>query len=187
MMKARLIAAFAAALLAQSGVAALLVSVGTPAHAQAKVTAVPNPAAGNAARTNPSAPNPTGLPSRFPAGLPSPQPYPQGLPDVTPPSPATDGTLASQPPGAVLAEPPAGTAVVGGPGVPAAPQSVPSGSSGYSNVQIAASFRRADANLDGELTRAEAQRLTIMPASFEEMDRNKDGILSRWEYEDGLR
>ena len=52
---------------------------------------------------------------------------------------------------------------------------------------MAQSFRAADANLDGEVTRGEAQRLMFMPMSFEEMDRNKDGILSRSEYEDGLR
>jgi hypothetical protein len=73
------------------------------------------------------------------------------------------------------------------PGVPAQAQSVPSGPGPYTALQLAQSFRQADANLDGELTRAEAQRLSIMPFSFEEMDRNKDGILSRSEYEDGVR
>ncbi|MEP6826235.1 MAG: EF-hand domain-containing protein, partial [Ramlibacter sp.] len=72
-------------------------------------------------------------------------------------------------------------------GAPGPAQSVPSGPSPYSAQQLAEAFRAADANLNGELTRAEAQRLSIMPSSFEEMDRNKDGILSRSEFEDGVR
>lgn len=165
--------------------AVLLVLGASAAHAQTKITAVPNTRAPTAAATaNAGAPNP--------AGLASPQRFPQGLPDVTTPNLSSPG---STPPGtpvspsdaAIADQAPSGTAVVGGPGVPAGPQTVPGGPSGYSNVQIAASFRRADANLDGQLTRAEAQRLTIMPATFEEMDRNKDGILTRSEYEDGVR
>jgi hypothetical protein len=57
----------------------------------------------------------------------------------------------------------------------------------YTALQIAQSFIGADANRDGELTRAEARHLTIMPYSFEEMDRNRDGILTRFEYEDAVR
>ena len=57
----------------------------------------------------------------------------------------------------------------------------------YTALQTAQSFLSADGNRDGELTRAEAQRLTIMPYSFEEMDRNHDGILTRFEYEDAMR
>jgi hypothetical protein len=41
----------------------------------------------------------------------------------------------------------------------------------------------ADANGDGQLTRAEAQRLSVMPHSFEDMDQNKDGAVTRAEYE----
>lgn len=45
------------------------------------------------------------------------------------------------------------------------------GAGPYSAVQVAQSFLGADLNRDGELTRAEAQRLMIAPYSFEEMDR----------------
>jgi hypothetical protein len=79
------------------------------------------------------------------------------------------------------------TGVMGGPGVPAAAQGVPAGPGPWSAVDMARSFIGADANRDGDLTRAEATRLSILPISFEEMDRNKDGILSRSEYEDSLR
>ena len=72
-------------------------------------------------------------------------------------------------------------------GVAAARGSAGMGGGPYTALQIAQSFLAADANRDGELTRAEAQRLTIMPYSFEEMDRNHDGILTRSEYEDALR
>jgi len=83
-------------------------------------------------------------------------------------------------------------AVVTVPGVAAAgmaamPQPAQTGAGRYTALQLAQSFRQADTNLDGELTRAEAQRLAIMPASFEDIDRNKDGVLSRSEYEDGVR
>ena len=50
-----------------------------------------------------------------------------------------------------------------------------------------AMFDKADANHDGDLTRAEAHRLSIGTMSFEEMDRNFDGLVSRFEYEDSLR
>jgi hypothetical protein len=75
----------------------------------------------------------------------------------------------------------------GGYGVPAGPQYPAMGAGPYTALQAAQSFIGADANRDGELTRAEAQRLTIMPSTFEEMDRNHDGILTRSEYEDALR
>jgi len=62
-----------------------------------------------------------------------------------------------------------------------------SGGVNYAAVDIARSFLQADVNRDGELTRAEAQLLVIMPYSFEEMDRNRDGIISRFEYSDATR
>jgi hypothetical protein len=62
----------------------------------------------------------------------------------------------------------------GGPALPA---------TRWSPAQIRQSFDRADANNDGQLTRAEAQRLSILPHSFEDMDQNKDGVVTRAEYE----
>jgi hypothetical protein len=131
--------------------------------------------------------NPAGLTSQFPAGLPSPASInPAGLPSsVGTPLPATVGGGRGT----------AGTDVVpqttamgaGGYGVPAGPQYLSGGAAPYTALQIAQSFLAADANRDGELTRAEAQRLSIMPSSFEEMDRDHDGILTRFEYEDGVR
>jgi hypothetical protein len=169
--------------LRHAGAAALAGLLAGGALAQAKVIGQPNTRAPAAAvqaapAVAPGAPAPAGLASTspFPQGLPSPLPAPAGTP---PGAMAQQGTAA---PAAV-----GGTGVAGGPGVPAGAQTVPSGNAGYSTTQIALSFRQADANLDGELTRAEATRLTIMPLSFEEVDRNKDGILSRSEYEDGLR
>jgi hypothetical protein len=49
--------------------------------------------------------------------------------------------------------------------------------------QIRESFEFADGDSNGELTRAEAQQLTIMPLDFEAMDENKDGVVTRAEYE----
>ena len=73
-------------------------------------------------------------------------------------------------------------AVIVQPGAPAAiVQPLPP--SRWTVQQIRQAFELADSDSDGQLTRAEAQRLTIMPRSFEEMDQNKDGILQRAEYE----
>ncbi len=77
---------------------------------------------------------------------------------------------------------------VGGGGLARGPsQTVPGGGAGFSAVDIARSFINADGNRDGELTRSEARRLTLVMQSFEEMDRNYDGVITRGEYEDGLR
>jgi hypothetical protein len=66
--------------------------------------------------------------------------------------------------------------------VPApAPRPLPP--SRWTAVQIRESFDLADADGNGQLTRAEAQNLTIMPRTFEEADLNKDGVLVRSEYE----
>lgn len=76
----------------------------------------------------------------------------------------------------------------GGGGLARGPaQTVPSGGAGFSAVDIARSFINADSNRDGQLTRSEARRLTLVMQSFEEMDRNYDGVITRSEYEDGLR
>jgi len=132
-------------------------------------------------------PNPAGLTSQFPAGLPPPAVNVTGLPaptDTVAPAPVTAGGGR-----AVVTDVAPQTTVMGagGYGVPAGPQYSSMGAAPYTALQIAQSFLAADANRDGELTRAEAQRLTILPATFEEMDRNHDGVLTRSEYEDALR
>jgi hypothetical protein len=89
------------------------------------------------------------------------------------------------------ADPPAAGAVPPAPVAAAAGTLPPSAASGGQPVpatrwtpqQIRESFDRADANADGQLTRAEAQRLAIVPHGFEDMDRNKDGVVTRAEYE----
>lgn len=50
-------------------------------------------------------------------------------------------------------------------------------------AQIRAAFDLADANSDGQLTRGEAARLSLLPLSFEDADRNKDGVLDATEYQ----
>lgn len=161
-----------------------------PAAKRTAPTALPGGTAGFGA-PNPAGlpspmPSPGGLTSRFPAGLPSPLPNPEGLPSLTVPGIASPGTPLGSPPIDAGVVPPQ-TEVMGAGGVPAARQSTGAGSGPYTALQLAQSFLGADANRDGELTRGEAQRLSIMPYSFEEMDRNRDGILSRFEYEDGVR
>ena len=132
-------------------------------------------------------PNPAGLTSQFPAGLPSPLPSPAGLPPPAVPNLASPGTPAGSPPVDTAVVPQTSVLGAGGYGGAAGARAAPTVSSGpYTALQIAQSFLGADANRDGELTRAEAQRLTIVPYSFEEMDRNHDGILTRSEYEDAL-
>lgn len=82
----------------------------------------------------------------------------------------------------------AATTVLGaGPGVRGPGQRAEGGAGGFSATDIARSFFFADGNKDGDLTRAEAARLSISTMSFEEMDRNYDGLISRFEYDDSLR
>lgn len=164
-------------------------------------TAPAGSAATAPAAVAPGAPSPTGLasPTPFPAGLPSPTPFPAGVPSTVIPGAgleasgglAGNGGVALDPSGAAVQEQASAgvpsTGVLGGPGIRAQPQFVPSGPGPYTALQVAQSFITADANRDGDLTRAEAQRLTILPFAFEEMDRNRDGVLSRSEYEDALR
>jgi hypothetical protein len=172
-------------------------STTSPLH----VAAVPQPRAPtNAELAAFAGPNPTGLQSAFPAGLPTPGAgFPEGIPPPPRqkrghgqgsdrwPSDATAPVLAAAAAGRYggAAAGYGGIAV----GAPDSPQlAAGTGRGGaYSVVDVARSFIQADGNRDGELTRAEAQRLAIMPYSFEEMDRNHDGIVTRWEYEDAVR
>jgi len=87
----------------------------------------------------------------------------------------TIGTVGAQtlPPSAPP-PPPAPQAVPGNPPLPAARWTV---------AQIREAFDLADTDSNGELSRAEAQRLAVLPLSFEDMDQNKDGVLTRAEYE----
>ena len=181
--------------------AAALVCWAVAAQAQTahrSVAITRQPAAPAAAATN-GAPNaaglsssssvgsPAGLTSQFPAGLPSTSPFPAGLPPVTTPNLSAGRPTAPVDSTATSSIQVPNTSVAGGPGVPASRMTPGAGGGGYTAQQIAASFLGADLNRDGELTRAEAQRLTIMPYSFEEMDANHDGVITRFEYEDGVR
>ncbi|MES3001655.1 MAG: hypothetical protein V4787_13260 [Pseudomonadota bacterium] len=178
-------------------VAALLAGTWANAQTNRSVRVAPAPApaansgAGAAAAKSFGMPNPSGLQSQFPGGLPSPSANPGGLPDPTIPNVSVPGVAAGSPvvdPGVAQGYPAAGGGgggyVVGGVAgrTTAAPVQ-----GGYTAMQIAGSFIGADANRDGDLTRAEAQRLTVAPYSFEEMDANHDDVLSRSEYENALR
>lgn len=166
-------------------------------------TTAPRP---NSTTTAPSAPNPAGLRPIFPAGISSgsgaavsSDPIAARTSPIAPAGSATPPTTANPNlPPAELPSPDGNftgivtnvpnTAVLGaGATVPGPAQRTTSGAGGFSAVDIARSFFFADANHDGDLTRAEARRLSIGTMSFEEMDRNFDGQISRFEYEDSLR
>lgn len=69
------------------------------------------------------------------------------------------------------------------PVVPAAAAAQPLPPHRWTAQQIREAFELADSDSNGELTRAEIQRVAIMPRSFEDMDQNKDGVVTRAEYE----
>lgn len=162
------------------------------------------PAPSAAARAAQAAPNPAGLRPVVPAGISSgsgaavsSDPVTAGASPIVPGTPPANGTgngnvvgggggvPTELPPGGVVPN----TAVLGAGGVVAGPGQYPGGqgSSSFSAADEARSFFFADANKDGELTRAEASRLSIATMSFEQMDRNFDGIISRFEYQDAVR
>jgi hypothetical protein len=66
------------------------------------------------------------------------------------------------------------------------PAPAPAPAARWTADQIRQAFVLADSDSNGELSRSEAQRLTILPRSFEDMDQNKDGVLTRSEYEAGF-
>jgi hypothetical protein len=133
-------------------------------------------------------PNPAGLTPPVPGALTPPMPA-----SLTPPGAAnlSPGTA----PGSIVVD-----AAVTGPttagGVAAAAGGYAGGANAmgyggiphgpYSAVEIERAFEDADINRDGELTRAEAQRLAI-PVPFDDLDRNHDGVLTRFEYQDFFR
>lgn len=80
--------------------------------------------------------------------------------------------------------PAAPAAVQPGASATVAPQPVPAAK--WTAEQIRQAFDLADSDGDGQLSRAEAQRLSILPHSFEDLDQNKDGVLSRSEYQAGF-
>lgn len=84
-----------------------------------------------------------------------------------PSAPATAGPAAVQP-----SAPPAAA--------------VPAPAARWTAADVRQAFELADADSNGELTRSEAQRLTIMPRSFEDADQNKDGVLVLSEYAAGF-
>ena len=153
------------------------------------------PVVANAQRRITPAPQPTRqapAPGVATFGLPSPSglapPMPASLsPGAAPSSPVVDAGVAQPltPAGGgggvvVVQQSFAGTTAMG------AAAAAPPGQ--YSAVDIARAFMLADTNHDGELSRAEAARLSIyLPLGFDDLDRNHDGVLSRFEYEDAFR
>lgn len=85
---------------------------------------------------------------------------------------------------AQAAAPAAGPALVVPPAAAVQPAPIPAAR--WTPAQLRQSFDQADTDSDGRLSRAEAQRLAIVPRSFEDLDRNKDGVLERAEYEGSI-
>jgi hypothetical protein len=69
------------------------------------------------------------------------------------------------------------------PVVPVAPAALPLPPHRWTAEQVREAFELADGDGNGELTRAEVQRVAVMPRTFEDMDQNKDGVVTRAEYE----
>jgi hypothetical protein len=67
---------------------------------------------------------------------------------------------------------------------PAAPAPPPAK---WTEAQVRQAFEFADLDANGQLTRAEAQRLPVMPRPFEDLDSNKGGVLTVDELLAGFR
>ena len=189
--------------LSRLAVSAVCVMAAASAVYAQRVQSVPAPAAPSAAaRAAQAAPNPAGLRSTFPAGVTS------GSGGAVSPNPiAQSGTVIPPNGNSVTAGPglqntlpgngsssdtgninnTSNTAVMGAGATVRGPGQSVGGAGGFSATDTARSFFFADANKDGELTRAEAGRLSISTMSFEEMDRNFDGVITRFEYSDSVR
>ena len=119
------------------------------------------------------------------------------IPTELPPANATPGTPGLLVPGTAIvtpgvatpstATPTVATNVLGAGATTRGPGQTVAGAGGFSATDQARSWFFADANHDGDLTRAEFGRLSIATMSFEEMDRNYDGVITRFEYEDSVR
>ena len=189
--------------LSRLAVAALCVAAASAAYAQ-RIQSVPSPSGPSAAaRAAQAAPNPAGLRSTFPAGVTSgsggavsPNPIAQSG-SVVPPNgnsvtagPGLDNSLPGNGNNQVPVpgtDPSVNTSVLGAGATVRGPGQSVGGAGGFSATDVARSFFFADANHDGDLTRAEAARLSISTMTFEEMDRNFDGVISRFEYGDSVR
>ena len=179
-----------------------LLAAGLCAAAAASAVQAQTPTNTNPA--NRALPNPAGLRSMFPAGISS------GSGGSQSPSAVARGNSPIPPAQPVPGVRPGGTPILVNPGIPTElfpidsgvvatnvlgagattpgpSQYLNSGAGGVSAADAARSFFFADANHDGELTRAEARRLSIATQGFEEMDRNFDPVISRFEYDDSLR
>jgi hypothetical protein len=192
---ARLFAAGLCAAAAASAVQAQTRSV------QPRANVIPSASA----RAAQAAPQPSGLRPVFPAGVSSGSGAVVSTDRVaasTATAPAVTDTIATTT-GAALVTPAelpsidnptnanaaaaAATTVLGAGATVRGPGQTTGGAGGCSATDVARSFYFADANHDGELSRAEAGRLSIRSMTFEEMDRNFDGIISRFEYDDSVR
>jgi hypothetical protein len=169
--------------------AAALVIAGSTAFA-AKVQSVPRTAPPSASQVSAfGLPKPAGLPGRLPGDL---SDTSNGnLPSTVMSNGNTEtvvgGNGVNTALGGDTVTTAVGTTVLGaGASVPGPSQGL-AGAGGYSAVDLARWFYFADTNHDGELTRAEFNRLPVKPMGFEQMDRNFDGVITRFEYEDAFR
>jgi len=149
---------------------------------------------GAAVSTNPIAQSTTTIPPTG-SSIATTTLIPSALPPAELPGTTTNGILV---PGTSIFTPGTGvvlpsttaaiaTNVMGAGATVRGPGQTVGGAGGFSATDEARSFFFADANHDGDITRAEFGRLSISTMTFEEMDRNYDGVVSRFEYEDSLR
>ncbi|HET8745729.1 MAG TPA: hypothetical protein VFM98_08990 [Ramlibacter sp.] len=152
---------------------------------------------GAAVSTNPIAQSTTTVPPTG-SSLTTTTLIPSELPPANSPTTTTNGPLAVPGTPTTIVSPgvgtltgpvttPVATNVLGAGATVRGPGQTVGGAGGFSATDEARSFFFADANHDGDLTRAEFSRLSLATMSFEEMDRNYDGVITRFEYEDSVR
>lgn len=171
-----------------AGLCAAAAASAVQAQAVRSLNVAPSTAPSSTTQANQALPQPGGLAPVFPSGLNSGTGAAASSDPIaastSPVPPASTTTVTTGRDTLLVPQSPTPATNALGAGATARSQGQ---ASAFRASEIVQSFLLADENGDGQLTRAEAARLSIFVLPFDVMDRDADGLVSRLEYEDSLR